>query len=217
MNYLCTKILIFLLLMLFATAFVNCSSSNGEDQRLPYEPDSLAVAYNNQAGEIASSAFLGLSPDSSIYDAIVLLDKAIAIDSLYAFAYSNMITMLSHLGEYELAIKQFELIEERGLAESETTFLHAMLYEKLGKTELADRKYQEILMQYQNKLSTSHDNLEHAMNRAMVLCFVKGKSACLEEVNALAKLHPEKESVLLLQDEIRGFERGKFISNFYPK
>lgn len=130
---------------LFLFGFVACAQ-----QTKKYIPNKTAMQLNDSAMQLSMHS----TQDSSYQKAILLLDKATAIDTNYFIAYFNKLSYQCRLKQYDKAIqtaKHINLIRPNFVDQYVTV---GVLYEKTGDTITAKKYYNIALNQFDKILDT---------------------------------------------------------------
>jgi len=151
--------------------------------------------------------------DSLLNQALKYLDLALQMDSNFYSLYLNKSTVLWKLGESEKSIKILQDLLRRK-KHPEALFTLGLIYEKLGNKNLAEIKFKEAYMAYEeyneSPLATERDIL----NREYALLFWKGKVCVLKEINNKLKKDPDNPSLLIDKQTIENFDRKSFFNNY---
>ena len=120
--------------------------------------------------------------------------------------------MLRGLRQYEESIKPLhELLSRKKYPEA--IFTLGLLYEKVGKQDLADKKYREAYEAYEEYLKSPLATERDEMNKDYVLLFLEGKEKVLKDINQKLKKEPGNTSLLIDKDIIEQFNRQEFIES----
>jgi tetratricopeptide (TPR) repeat protein len=206
--------LINLLNIVLISLFASCSSTKKESFQ---DINPRAIELNNQVSKLLQeeSLFRGVFPnDSLLHKALNLVDQSIDCDSTYALAYSNKATILCRLGQYKKAIISLEQAAELQPDYAEVIQAQGFIYEKLGQIDLADNKYQEALIAFNNRLEKDPDNVHILTGKTFLLLFTEGKDAALAEINKIIKKYPDNNTPLIMRRTISLFNRQEFIANY---
>lgn len=132
---------------------IGCSSASHKKE---------AIDLNNKATKLFIS-----NPDS----ALILFDKAIALDSSYHLAIQNKANLLIHQLKYAEALSAVQqLLAQKEYPEAWQ--MKGMLLTKLGKTpEDAEAAYKKALAIQQKRLDTSSTNKKAMENMSIALTY----------------------------------------------
>ncbi|PZV77588.1 hypothetical protein CLV31_12056 [Algoriphagus aquaeductus] len=178
--------------------------------------DSIAIELNNKAISLMSDASHGYDSLSSIlYDsALVYLDQAIEIDSLYLLAYTNKSQVLRRKGELEGALEVLKKVETKKQDFAEVITAQGFILEKMGKLELAKLKYKEALEVYEKRLEMNPKNDKVQSDIAFLYIFFEDKSSALDKILQLIIENPTSEQLKIMESVIKDFDKEKFIEEF---
>lgn len=209
----------FLLILIIIGA--SCSDREKKNQQsesiITYKPDSIALRLNNKAAKLMGkiSSFNGDSVNNLLYDsAIIYLDQAIEIDSLYLFAYTNKAQALQRKGSLEEALEVLNEVETIKPDFAELIMGQAFLLEKMNKMELADQKYRQALKAFERRLKNDPKNDKVQSDIAFLYIFLEDKNAALDEIRDLILRNPESEQLKIMEELIKDFDRKKFIEEY---
>ena len=207
------------LLLLFPIILIFSCYNKGEDSNFEktsfYQDNSKAKELNKAATDTIKYAMPPMTKYDSVIlrDAIILLDKAIRIDSTYYLAYANKAMILQHLNRNKEAIQVLDKITKIQTNYAEGFLSQGLIYEELGNIDSANKKYKEAINTY-NKRIKKNDNIGDKLNRAFIISLLNRKKG-QKEFEKLIKEHPEKEEYILLWKKqlFDNFNREKFIKN----
>ena len=156
------------------------------------EFNSRAIKLNNRAIDLYS--YVGGEPvskrDSLLLDsALVLLNKAIKIDTQYYLAYANKAMILSKFKKYPEAIEVLSYIVRIRPNYAEGFANQGFLYEKTGNYEKAVAKYHEAIEAYLRRLNEPYkiiDRVNIQADIAFMLLFLDGKDKALQLIPKLS-------------------------------
>lgn len=151
--------------------------------------------------------------DSLLLKALTLLEKAIEINKDFYIAYINRATIQRNLGRYEAAIKTLKELINQNKEYPEAVFYIGLIYEKIGKIDIAKKKYQEALNIYELYLRTPMATAQDEMNKELLLIFVEGKQNALDIVKKRLEKEPGNTTLLINKKIIEEFNREDFINN----
>lgn len=181
-----------------------------------HQPDSNALRLNNKAARLIGDA--GHSYDSLkglLYDsAIAYLNQAIEIDSLYLLAYTNKAQALQRKGSLSQALEVLYKMEIIKPDLAEAIMGQGLILEKMGNTELANKKYSQALEAYAKRLENNPDNTRVQSDIAFLYIFLEDKDKAIDEIQNLILEHPDNEELKVIEGLIKNFERKKFIEEY---
>lgn len=183
-----------------------------QDQKR-YDPK--VIELNKAAMDTIKYAVPPKTNDDSVLlrDAIVLLDKAISIDSTYYLAYANKAMILQHLNKNKEAIRVLDKITKIQPDYAEGFLSQGLIYEELGNIDSANKKYKEAIDAYNERIE-KNNNIGDKINRAIILSLLNKKKG-RKEFEKLIEEYPEKEEYILFWKKqlFENFNREKFIKN----
>jgi tetratricopeptide (TPR) repeat protein len=196
-------------------------ASCGERERKVYqesghEPDSNAVRLNNKAVRFISNAMHGYdSLSNALYDsAMIYLNRALEIDSLYLTAYSNKAQVLRRKGELEQSLEVLSKVQNIKPDFAEVITEQGFILEKMGRMELADQKYRQALKAYEKRLENDPENDKVKSDIAFLYIFLEDKNSAIDEIQSLVLENPESEQLKMMEGVIKNFDRKKFIEQY---
>jgi len=140
------------------------------------------------------------------------VNLALEKDSNFYNAYLNKSAVLRGFGQYEESIEPLQELLSRKIF-PEAIFTLGLLYEKIGKQDLADKNYREAYIAYGDYLKTPISTERDKMNKDYVLLFLEGKEKVLKDINEKIKNDPNNTSLLIDKKIIEEFNREEFIAN----
>lgn len=210
------KRLTLFLVILIASCSDREKKSNQNESVNTYKPDSTALKLNNKAARLIGEAAQTYDTLSAIlYDsAIIYLDQAIEIDSLYLLAYTNKAQALQRKGSLEEAVKVLNEVEIIKPDFAEVLMDQGFLLEKMGKMELAHKKYRQALKAYEKRLKNDTENNKVQSDIAFLYMFLEDKNKAIDEIQNLILENPESEQLKMMEGVIENFDRKKFIAEY---
>ncbi len=205
-------------ILLIYFAIISCG--NHEKQTLrdvdKYLPDSSAVKLNNKAvkliGKISS---LEDSLNFILFDsAIIYLDQAIRIDSLYLMAYTNKSQLFRKMGLLEKSLEVLNTVQKIKPGFAEVIVGQGFLLEKLGKGDLAFEKYKQALEAYRIRLRDDPTNIKIQSDIAFIYIFLEDQNRGIDEIQNLILEYPDNQELKAMEVFIKGFDREKFIEEY---
>ena len=173
-----------------------------------------AISLNDEAMSLIAFSMPPLTyKDSSLlHDALILLDKAIIIDSLYQLAYANKAMVLEYLGRNEDAINALTVIVKLRPDYAEGFTYLGYKYEKLGNMDSANISYRSAISAYSRRIERTNNVLDK-LNRAFIISLID-KDKGLQEMEKIVEKNPDDKTFdLWKQQFFYDFDRQKFISN----
>ncbi len=167
------------------------NSNIKQDAPTEYSPKPEAIELNNKALEITM-----LQRDDSIKvdSAILLLDKATALDSLYFFGYSNKIQFLMIKQDFPRMLETNKRIRELRPNQPNWTIQRALILELSGEIEQANTEYKKGINEYERILD-SEENLswEFELEFAQSLVMANNYDKAQKIIKRLKKENPDLE------------------------
>lgn len=158
----------FFALLLIVINLFSCAQENKVREQ--------AIKLNNEA----MSYSLGKDDSISLKNSIKLLDSAIAIDSTYLLAYTNKVSLLFQLKNYEDVIKTIDKMSNFTEKSAYIFMMKGIAYKKIGFNELANSNLFEAF-----KISSNFKvNIDKAMYFHLLVYF-ESKEVALERLNEL--------------------------------
>lgn len=187
----------FLLITLVSIA-VSCSQNTidtkseiEQEFQAEYKPNSEAIELNNKALEITMFHRDDLI---KIDSAILLLNKATELDSLYFFGYSNKIQFLMIKKDFSRLLETNQRIQELRPNQPNWIIQRAMILELSGEIDNANAEYKKGINEYE-EIINSEKNLpwEFELEFAQSLVMANNYDKALEIINRLKKEKPNLE------------------------
>lgn len=209
------KILLFIVLVLGS-----CSDSDKENNQTKksttHTPDSVVLALNDKAVKLIGEAAISTdSLNGLLYDsAIIYLDEAIDIDSLYLLAYTNKAQALQRKGFLKESLQVLGLVETIKPDFAEVIMAQGFIMEKMGNFEFSKQKYEKALQAYEDRLKKDPNNEKAQSDIAFLYIFLKDKNVALGEIRNLLLENPESEQLKLMERVIMNIDREKFIEEY---
>jgi tetratricopeptide (TPR) repeat protein len=210
------KYALFFIILIIASCNDHEKKSDQSESNISNSPDSLAIELNNKAVKLMGDAAHTYDSLSGIlYDsAIVYLEQAIAIDSLYLLAYTNKAQALRRKGFLEESLQVLEQAENIKPDFAEVISAQGFLLEKMGKIELANLKYDQAHKAYEERLEKNPKNDKVKSEIAFLYIFLKSKNLALDEIRNLILENPDSEQLKNMERIINNFDRKKFIEEY---
>jgi len=184
------------LLFFFALLYVSCTNSPVIDN-------------SKLAGELINQAVMIMNefPDS----ALILLDKAIALDKNCQAAFNSKAVIYCSKGEYEKAIEMVKRLLELNPGLAEGVVMLGMLYDYTNQPGKAMEQYQEAIDLFDKRLVANKDVKSNRMNRAHALLLSGNEIEGNEEIRDL--LMTDSENTLL--QEMMDFDKRKYLNSIF--
>ena len=210
------KYALFFIVLVIASCSDREKRSNQSESSNSYKPDSLALELNNKAVKLmGDAAHTYDSLSGMLYDsAIVYLDQAIEIDSLYLLAYTNKAQALQRKGSLEEAQQVLKQVETIKPDIAEVITAQGFILEKMGRMELAEQKYGQALTAYEERLKKNPKNDKVQSDIAFLYIFLEDQNAALDEIRNSILENPESEQLKMMERVIKDFDREKFIKEY---
>jgi len=157
--------------------------------------DSCIAQHNKpkpKALSLLKGTFLSVQKENfsneSLTKALVKIDSVIYYDSSYFDAYMVKMEFLCRMGKYPEALKALEKantlnVNNKVLVETQLGFINDVM----GKKQEADIKYRSALLACEKILKKTPDSLDIALNRVMLISYLKGTNMGKKEFAILAK------------------------------
>lgn len=184
--------IIFLMILLSPVTYYSQNNLNTEAQDL-----------TNQAIQIYQEDY------DKLEDAIVLLDKAIAIDSNYFLAYSSKCNFLWELKRNQEAFVTAKLATR--IENVKSWNILGLAFEHLNKLDSAIVCYKTFLSTY-----PSQDKGEQIF-LLLFVAVVEGKDKALTKLNEIFGEHQKDEFYLNIKNEIEYYQGGGIIEMLYEE
>lgn len=207
---------LFLIALLVASCIERDKKSDHVESIFAYKPDSIALKLNNRAVLlIGDAAHTYDTLKSVLYDsAITYLNQAIEIDSSYLLAYTNKAQALQRKGSLEEAVEVLSKAEMIKPDFAEVLMGQGFLLEKMGKVELADKKYGQALKAYEKRLDDETRKIKAQSDIAFLYVFLEDKNKAIDEIQNLVLENPDNDELKAMEGFIKGFDRKKFIEEY---
>ena len=210
------KYILFFIVLVIASCNDREKRSSQSESSISYKPDSVALELNNKAVKLMGDAphtYDSLS--GMLYDsAIVYLNQAIEIDSLYLLAYTNKAQALQRKGSLEEALQVLKQVETIKPDFAEVVTAQGFILEKMGRMELAEQKYGQALKAYEERLKKDPKNDKVQSDIAFLYIFLEDKNTALDEIRNSILENPESEQLKMMERVIKDFDRKKFIEEY---
>ncbi|ELR68598.1 O-linked GlcNAc transferase [Fulvivirga imtechensis AK7] len=209
------------ILFLMALIIASCSDQERKTEQAEssvntHQPDSNAVKLNNKAVKfIGDAAHTYDSLSGFLYDsALMYLNQALEIDSLYLIAYSNKSQVLRRKGKLEESLEALNKVQNIKPNFAEVITEQGFILEKMGRMELAHQKYSQALKAYEKRLENDPKNDKVLSDIAFLYIFLEDENAALDEIRDLILKNPESEQLKMMEGVIKDFDREKFIEEY---
>lgn len=165
--------------------------------------DSQIKIFSEEVIELDNQATLLIhnrSKENSL-EALVLIEKAIKLDSTFYDAHITKAHIYTILGEYEQAIDVYKLIvNEVKNQDIEVYSSMAKLYEKIGESATA-RDYYSKAIEFYSYLHDKGGEVIPLVYKAH-FNFILNQEKGLKEIDSLIRLYPENEDLKLFKKHL---------------
>ena len=170
-----------------------------------------AIELNNQAVKLHQEGAIQSIPDNFTNDAILLLDKAIEIDSAYSLAYYNKCNFLWELNKNQEALTTAKRFAK--LHKDEGYYYLGLAYEYVDLLDSAKDCYKYIL---ETSKSFSTDTLDYKIRQglATLITIVEGKEKGFNEIQKIIEENIDELSefefraLIVYKNEIESYQGG---------
>lgn len=183
---------------------ISCSEQKKHASQGPYDPK--AVELNNRAVKLINQ----YKNDS----ALILLDKAIAIDESYYVPHSNKVTVYVSQADYKNALRESELAIEKRPDLAEGWTMAGLLNEKLGDSIKANQYYQKSIDLFEARINDPQKKdqiMANKLSKALSLILHGKEQEGKDELTRLKKENPDNFMI----DQFLKINRKEFISKFF--
>lgn len=150
--------------------------------------------------------------DSILNQALLYLDKATEIDSLYVTAYQTKIQIFRILNLNQRAIAVIQQLLKINPT-PETYFSLGVTYEKIEDTLSAAEYYQKAIVAYDELLKESQDSMPLLINRYFALLFIQNKDETIAQMNKALK-YSSDTTWMRYKALFEEFDRNEFVKHF---
>jgi tetratricopeptide (TPR) repeat protein len=199
------KIYIISICLMLGT-IISCHSQEKKDLK----NDKIAQALNDTAILLFQKYNY---QEDSLKKAIQLLEKAIKVDSTYAIAYSNKVSILCSLGDCQAALRTLEKLITFKKTNPTVFIIEGHILEKTGDIDKAIQKYKTADSLYDVQIESKTNVTQNKLGKAYLQLFLKGKEDATIAFNKIKKDVPSQDAELMTET-IYDFDRDKFISEF---
>lgn len=161
------------------------------------------TTFSKKAIELNNKAILLINNgnETDYMKALDLLNKAINIDSTYYMAYSNKITVLIRLKEYDKAIKTCKYLVTNIKQDYPEAFtILGILYDKLNKKKNAEHYYKKAIKAYTKRINSKEEILD-MINKAHLIYIMDNKRG-LNEIDSLINAYPSNDELLMYRKHL---------------
>ncbi len=193
-----TRLIIFNLILIL---LVSCS---GKGKKEVYNPK--AIELNNRG--------IGWMKISNPDSALILFDKAIAMDKTYYMPHSNKIGIYISKKEFDKALVESEMVVQIKPDLAEAWNFTGMLHEGLGDSVAAKKCYQKSIELFDQRISDSKNKEQiyaSRLQRAFCLILLGKEREGREEMK---KLQAEKPNDLII-DQFMQMNKKDFINEIF--
>lgn len=197
---------IFYLVVLPLIILSRCNSQN----RQGIIPKKKAVEFNNNA--ISLSSRYGSNKDS-LEKAIMLLDSAISVDSMYKLAYINKGAILCSLGLYQMMLKVLDKAILLDKENPQLVIIQGWILEKTGHKYEAFLKYQKANGMYDILIEKKPNSIQNKIDKAYLQLFLTNREQAIREYEKIA--YSSKDAYIAKTKFLfYSFNRENFIKDF---
>ena len=184
------------LLIILAFTAISCNQ-NFSDKEIEqeaqsnYKPNSESIELNNKALEISKfQRYDTLKVDS----ALLLLDKATELDSLYFLGYANKVQFLMFKQDFQRLLENNKKIRELRPNQPNWIIQHGLILELSDEIDKANKEYKIGINEYE-KIMNSDANLswEFELEFAQSLVIANNYEEAQKIINRLKKENPDLE------------------------
>ncbi len=187
-----------ILFLILASIAFSCDQEQNDAQgkiekesQSDYKPNAESIELNNKALEITM-----FHRDDSIKvdSAILLLDKATEIDSLYFLGYSNKIQFLMIKQDYPRLLETNKRIKELRPNQPNWIIQRALIFELSGEIDKANSEYKKGINEYEQIMDSEAElSWEFELEFAQSLVMANHYDKAQEIINKLKKENPDLE------------------------
>jgi tetratricopeptide (TPR) repeat protein len=186
-------------------------SCNGQSETRKEADSDLTAKQLNDSATFIFARFSG--SHDSLDKAVLLLDKAINIDSSYYLAYNNKANILCFLGRDDEAINLLDRLLRKRNDLIESKAIKAYILEKNGYEEKAREIYAEMAAEYGKRAIVDSNNIQLLLSKAFHYFFTEGNERALKEYALLEQKFPDNSQVKAMRDVFYSFVRKDFIGS----
>lgn len=182
---------------------------NSEDEIESHVPSKEAVELNKQAMKIA---MFEEGYNEKVDSAIVLLQEAIKIDSLYQEAIRNLVRFAFQKNDIDLAIESCHDLQRISSTSPMYLEMEGAILEAKGQIKMAKKIYKQALSLYENELNDALDedpNLEFSYIMCLVINNEKEKArARLKKLQTRDHKNPMFDDITI-EEIVKEINSGK--------
>ncbi len=204
-------------ILLLSALTCGCDQENNtEEVDDVYQPNPEALELNNKAVNfIGNAAHSYDSIKGSFYDsALIYLNEALQVDSLYITAYTNKAQVLRNKGQLKESIDVLEKVESIKPGFVEVIMGQGLVYEKMGNMSQAHKKYNEALEAYKARLEDNPDPVKVKLDIAFLYIFLEDKHRGMNELEFLKDEYPDDQQIIAMEGYLKGFNKEEFIKTY---
>ena len=193
-------------LIIFNLILILLASCSGKGKKAVYNPK--AVELNNRG--------IGWMKRSNPDSALILFDKAIAMDKTYYIPHSNKIGIYISKKEFEKALAESEMVVQLKPDLAEAWNFTGMLHDGLGDSVDAKKCYQKSIELFDQRISDSQNKeklFANRLQRAFCLILLGKEKEGKEEMK---KLQSEKPNDLVTEQFLQ-MNKHDFINEIFKK
>lgn len=160
--------------ILLIAAGILCSCKQN-DKPEDYQPKKSALTANNDGVKIFMKVFGREYPEDSLATAVNLYKKAFKEDPGYRLAFRNLLDCYNYMNRYNESVTLCSAWLKKNPNDVDAQYQRAMLYDMLGKSELAQPGYKAVSDEIENQklpkidITLTRLQIEEILNNAGVL------------------------------------------------
>jgi len=187
-----------ILFLILASIAISCGQEQSDTQgkiekesRSEYKPNPESIELNNKALEIS---MFHRDDSLKVDSAIILLDKATEIDSLYFLGYANKIQFLMIKQDFPRLLETNKRIRELRPNQPNWIIQRALILELSGEIDKANTEYKKGINEYEQIMNSESDlSWEFELEFAQSLVMANHYDKAQEIINKLKKENPDLE------------------------
>ncbi len=209
------NVLIIVSVLIITTSCKNEHCQNPKDSNSFIDTINEKSIYSEKAMELNEEAvriIIHADNDTEYKKALVLLDKAIEIDSTFFTAYTNKASVFCSLEEYDMSIETMEhLLNNVKPDYPEAYVFLANLYDKTNNADLAKENYQKAIQSYSKRYIENGEILDLA-SRAHII-FIIDKEKGLWTIDSLIDTNPSNQELLMYREYMLEYNHQELLNN----
>jgi tetratricopeptide (TPR) repeat protein len=191
---------------------------NQQNKIEEHQPQNSTIKINETKGYLKQGLrllqergfFLVTKKDTQTYlEAAHLIEKAIAIDSSYTNAYTNLAQIYFKLDSNEKALEVLNKLLLIKPDYVEAISSQGFVLEKIGRIKEAEKKYIKAFHMYDLQLNKTYKDY---INKAFLALLIYGKEEAIKELDNIKNRFSE-EDITLYKNQFKNFNRREFINN----